>query len=80
MTLQGFVTFLVIGGLAGWITGLISKGRGFGLAGNLVVGIIGAIEHSLLKFAPGAFQLGDGLRAAQQVYAELVVNAKSQGA
>ena len=44
------------------------------------IGIIGAIEHSLLKFAPGAFQLGDGLRAAQQVYAELVVNAKSQGA
>ena len=44
------------------------------------IGIVGAIEHSLLKFAPGSFQLGDGLKAAQQVYAEQVVNAKSQGA
>ncbi len=44
------------------------------------IGIIGALEHSLANFAPGTFSLGDGLRAAQQVYAELVVNAKGQGA
>lgn len=42
MTLQSFVVFLIIGALAGWISGLISKGRGFGLAGNMIVGIIGA--------------------------------------
>ena len=29
-----FLTFLVIGGVAGWLTGLILKGRGFGLAGT----------------------------------------------
>jgi len=42
MSLTSFLTFLLIGGLAGWITGLITKGRGFGLAGNIIVGIVGA--------------------------------------
>ena len=42
MTFSGFVTFVLIGALAGWLTGLLTKGRGFGLAGNIIVGIIGA--------------------------------------
>lgn len=42
MTFQGFVTFLLVGGLAGWITGLVTKGRGFGLGGNIIVGVVGA--------------------------------------
>ena len=42
MTLTGFLTFLVLGALAGWISGLISKGQGFGLVGNIIVGIVGA--------------------------------------
>jgi uncharacterized membrane protein YeaQ/YmgE (transglycosylase-associated protein family) len=28
--------------LAGWISGLIAKGQGFGLLGNMIVGIVGA--------------------------------------
>ena len=42
MSPTSFLTFLLIGGLAGWIIGLITKGRGFGLAGNIIVGVIGA--------------------------------------
>ena len=42
MTLQNFVLLLILGALAGWISGLIAKGRGFGLAGNVIVGIVGA--------------------------------------
>lgn len=42
MTLQGFITFLIVGALAGWLSGLIAKGRGFGLVGNMIVGIVGA--------------------------------------
>jgi len=34
--------FLVIGLVAGWLAGTVMKGRGFGLVGNLVVGVIGA--------------------------------------
>jgi len=42
MTLQSFVAFLILGALAGWISGLIAKGRGFGLVGNMIVGMVGA--------------------------------------
>ncbi len=46
MNLQGFLIFIVLGALAGWISGLISKGQGFGLLGNIIVGIIGAFLGS----------------------------------
>lgn len=42
MSLQSFLTFLILGALAGWLSGVISKGKGFGLAGNMIVGIVGA--------------------------------------
>jgi uncharacterized membrane protein YeaQ/YmgE (transglycosylase-associated protein family) len=35
--------FLLIGVVAGWLSGQITKGRGFGLVGDLFVGVIGAI-------------------------------------
>ncbi|HEV8072499.1 MAG TPA: GlsB/YeaQ/YmgE family stress response membrane protein [Opitutaceae bacterium] len=48
MTLQEFLVFLLVGALAGWLSGLITKGSGFGLAGNVIVGIIGAFLGDLL--------------------------------
>lgn len=36
------VLFLVIGALAGWLAGVVMKGRGFGLVVNMVVGVLGA--------------------------------------
>lgn len=35
--------FLIIGGIAGWIAGEIVRGDGFGIVGNIVVGIVGAV-------------------------------------
>ena len=43
MSLGGFITFLLIGALAGWLSGVIIKGRGFGGVGNIIVGVIGAM-------------------------------------
>ena len=43
MTLVGLVIFLLIGAVAGWLAGLIMKGGGFGLIGNIVVGVIGSL-------------------------------------
>lgn len=43
-----FLWFLIIGAVAGWLAGLVMKGRGFGLLGNLVVGIVGAMLGGLL--------------------------------
>ena len=36
------IIFLAIGALAGWLAGTLMKGGGFGLLGNIVVGVIGA--------------------------------------
>jgi uncharacterized membrane protein YeaQ/YmgE (transglycosylase-associated protein family) len=37
------VWFLLIGLAAGWLAGQLTKGGGFGLVGDLVVGVIGAM-------------------------------------
>ncbi len=37
------IIMLVIGAVAGWLAGLIYTGAGFGLVGNIIVGILGAI-------------------------------------
>lgn len=43
MDITSLVIFLVIGALAGWLAGVLMKGKGFGIIGNMVVGIIGAV-------------------------------------
>jgi uncharacterized membrane protein YeaQ/YmgE (transglycosylase-associated protein family) len=45
---MNFVWFLLIGLIAGWLAGQIMKGRGFGVVGNLVVGVIGAVLGGFL--------------------------------
>ena len=39
--------FLLVGVIAGWLAGVLVKGGGFGLIGDLVVGIIGALIGGL---------------------------------
>jgi uncharacterized membrane protein YeaQ/YmgE (transglycosylase-associated protein family) len=48
MNLKVFLTTLLIGALAGWLSGVIMKGKGFGLAGNVIVGVIGALLGGFL--------------------------------
>ena len=50
---MNIVIFLICGAVAGWLAGLIMKGGGFGLLGNIVVGILGGMI--------GGFLLGDRL-------------------
>ncbi|KLT70271.1 MULTISPECIES: GlsB/YeaQ/YmgE family stress response membrane protein [Flavobacterium] len=40
---MGFLYFLLIGAISGWLAGQLWKGGGFGLFGNIIVGIIGGI-------------------------------------
>jgi len=42
------VNFLVIGAVAGWLAGTIMKGGGFGLLGNIIIGIVGGIVGGFL--------------------------------
>ncbi len=53
MAVEGLLIWLVIGALAGWIAGEIFRGAGFGLVGNIVVGIIGAVVAGFLLPALG---------------------------
>lgn len=43
MALVDIIIWLVIGGIAGWLAGLLVEGYGFGLIGNIAVGIVGAL-------------------------------------
>jgi uncharacterized membrane protein YeaQ/YmgE (transglycosylase-associated protein family) len=43
MNVEQLIVFLLIGGVAGWLAGLIMKGGGFGIVGNIVAGVIGAV-------------------------------------
>jgi uncharacterized membrane protein YeaQ/YmgE (transglycosylase-associated protein family) len=40
---RGFFAWVIIGLLAGWIAGVITRGRGFGCILNVVLGLIGAV-------------------------------------
>ena len=51
---------LVIGAASGWLAGLIRQGYGFGLLGNIVVGILGAFIGSWL-FRQLNITIGSGL-------------------
>jgi uncharacterized membrane protein YeaQ/YmgE (transglycosylase-associated protein family) len=42
MSVENLILFLVVGVVAGWMAGRIMKGGGFGLLGDMVVGVIGA--------------------------------------
>jgi uncharacterized membrane protein YeaQ/YmgE (transglycosylase-associated protein family) len=39
---ESIIAWIIIGAIAGWLAGLLVKGYGFGLIGNIVVGILGA--------------------------------------
>jgi len=52
------IYFLLIGLIAGWLAGQIMKGKGFGLAGNLIVGCIGAFIGGFLFKLLGIFTHG----------------------
>ncbi|MEO6279799.1 GlsB/YeaQ/YmgE family stress response membrane protein [Roseateles sp.] len=52
--------FLVVGIVAGWLAGKLVKGGGFGLIGDLVVGVIGAFVGGFL-FSSLGVSAGGGL-------------------
>ena len=57
---MNILIFLAIGLIAGWLAGVIVKGRGFGLVGNLIVGVLGAVAGGMIFQAVGVNE-GSGL-------------------
>jgi uncharacterized membrane protein YeaQ/YmgE (transglycosylase-associated protein family) len=59
MGIESLLVFLIVGAIAGWLAGLLVKGYGFGLLGNIVVGIVGAFIAGWL-FPRLGISLGNG--------------------
>ncbi|GAC1447743.1 MAG: GlsB/YeaQ/YmgE family stress response membrane protein [Isosphaeraceae bacterium] len=56
MTPGGVISWLVVGLISGWLAGMVMKGGGYGVIGDIVVGLIGAL---LGGFLAGMFIQGD---------------------
>jgi uncharacterized membrane protein YeaQ/YmgE (transglycosylase-associated protein family) len=63
--LTGIIIACVIGAIAGWLAGLLVQGTGFGLVGDIVVGILGALIAGFLFPMLGiTLTLGGGVLGA----------------
>jgi len=60
MDTHGLIAWLVIGAVAGWLAGTLLKGGGFGLIGDIIVGIVGAFIGGWLAGVLG-ISIGGGL-------------------
>jgi uncharacterized membrane protein YeaQ/YmgE (transglycosylase-associated protein family) len=60
LNMTNLIWFLIIGAIAGWLAGLLMKGGGFGLLGDIIVGIIGAFLGGWL-FGVLGIHIGGGL-------------------
>lgn len=40
---MGLLTWIIVGAIAGWLAGQVMKGSGFGLIGDILIGVIGAL-------------------------------------
>jgi uncharacterized membrane protein YeaQ/YmgE (transglycosylase-associated protein family) len=51
---------LAIGAVAGWLAGLVVKGGGFGLIGDIIIGIVGAVVGGFV-FSKFGISIGAGI-------------------
>jgi uncharacterized membrane protein YeaQ/YmgE (transglycosylase-associated protein family) len=66
---EGILVILFVGLVAGWLAGKIVRGAGFGIVGDIVIGILGALIASLL-FPKLGIHLGRGL-VSEIIYSAL---------
>ncbi len=52
------VWFLLVGLIAGWLAGKVTRGSGFGVLGDIVIGVIGAFIGGFLFRQVGIFASG----------------------
>jgi uncharacterized membrane protein YeaQ/YmgE (transglycosylase-associated protein family) len=60
MSAELLLIWLLVGAVAGWLAGMIVKGGGFGLVGDIIVGIIGAFVGGWLLTRLGV-SIGTGV-------------------
>jgi uncharacterized membrane protein YeaQ/YmgE (transglycosylase-associated protein family) len=60
MSAENLLVILLVGAIAGWLAGQIVRGAGFGLIGDIVVGILGAFIAGWL-FPRLGVHIGSGI-------------------
>jgi uncharacterized membrane protein YeaQ/YmgE (transglycosylase-associated protein family) len=60
MFVMNFIWYVLIGLCAGWLAGQLVKGGGFGVVGDIIVGVIGALLGGYL-FSLFGVSTGGGL-------------------
>lgn len=60
MSGESILVILIVGAVAGWLAGLIVRGAGFGLIGDIIIGIVGAFIAGWL-FPRLGIRLGTGM-------------------
>jgi len=60
---MAFIWFILVGLVAGWLAGQLMKGGGFGVIGDIIVGVLGALLGGFL-FSSVGVSLGGGLLGA----------------
>jgi uncharacterized membrane protein YeaQ/YmgE (transglycosylase-associated protein family) len=48
---MGLIAWIIVGLIAGWLTGLVMKGGGYGVVGDIVLGIVGGLVGGFLADA-----------------------------
>jgi len=67
------IYFLLIGALAGWLSGQIMQGAGFGILGNILVGVVGAVIGGWLFDFLGIYTEGSLLGSLASAVAGAIV-------
>jgi len=45
---MGILSWIIVGIIAGWLAGLVMRGGGYGVLGNMILGIVGALVGGFL--------------------------------
>ena len=79
-SITSIIIWLVVGAVAGWLAGQIMQGRGFGVVGNIVVGIVGAGGiGSPLAHAFGRYDYDFALAITLVIVAAILVSEAISG-
>ena len=70
---ESILAWIVIGAIAGWLAGVLVKGYGFGLIGNIVIGILGAGIAGILAPALGVYTQSTGGNIVAALLGSLVL-------
>jgi uncharacterized membrane protein YeaQ/YmgE (transglycosylase-associated protein family) len=74
-----WLTFIIIGLIAGWLAGILTRARGLGCLMDIIVGVIGAIIggylFSIIEIVPESFLGRVGTATVGAVLLLLILNA-----